>query len=185
MTGCHRRPPIACHPTRWSRSAGAGISFLATYFLPVRIALALRLGLPAVALAAVTACASADGPSSTTVVDAAVASYEAPAGAPAFCARLASLEELGRLPVSIGTLAAGTDVESYLQVSDAVREMRDARSDVRPGGGHDGLVSALDDVVEALEQVADGPLTDPVRVAVTAGLEQLDAQAQRACGFPT
>lgn len=111
--------------------------------------------------------------------------YEAPAGAPDFCNRLAALTELDRLPVSIGTLAAGTDVEARTQVSGAMRELRVALSGVRSEGGHDGLAAALDRLVLALGQVGDGPLPDPVRGEVTAGLEQVAVEAQPACGFPT
>lgn len=111
-------------------------------------------------------------------------SYEAPADAPDFCSRLASVAELGRLPVSIGTLAAGRDVEARAQVSGVVRELRGVLADVRSEGGHAGLVAALDGLVHALGEVGDGPLPDPVRGAVTAGLEQVDVQAQPTCGFP-
>jgi len=113
-----------------------------------------------------------------------VPSYEAPADAPDFCSRLASVAELGRLPVSIGTLAAGRDVEARAQVSGVVRELRGVLADVRSEGGHAGLVAALDGLVHALGEVGDGPLPDPVRGAVTAGLEQVDVQAQPTCGFP-
>jgi hypothetical protein len=147
----------------------------------MRIAGAVRLGVPAVLLLAATACASGDD---STPTRAAVTSYEAPAGAPAFCSRLASLAELGRLPVSIGTLAAGTDVEARAQVSVVVRELRGVLTDVRSEGGHGGLVTALDGLVQALGEAGHGPLVDPVRGAVAAGLQQVDVQAQPTCGFP-
>jgi hypothetical protein len=150
----------------------------------VRFADACRLGVPAVLLAALTACASGGGPAAVREAAAAAPSYEAPAGAPDFCSRLATLAELDRLPVSIGTLAAGKDVEARAQVSGVVRELRGVLADVRSEGGHDGLVTALDDLVHALGEVGNGPLPDPVRVAVTAGLEQVDVQAQPTCGFP-
>jgi hypothetical protein len=184
VTGCHRRRPIDCHPTRYGRSPGGGNGFGATYVLPVRIAGAVRLGVPAVLLAAVTACASGEDPAPARGAGASTPSYEAPAGAPDFCSRLASLDELGRLPVSIGTLAAGKDVEARAQVSGVVRELRGVLADVRSEGGHGGLVTALDDLVHALGAVGDGPLPDPVRDSVTTGLEQVDVQAQPTCGFP-
>lgn len=151
----------------------------------MRIAGAVRLGVPAAVLAAVTACVSSEDPGPRADADAALPAYEAPGGAPGYCARLAALEELGRLPDSIGALTAGTDVEARTQVSGAVRELLVVASDVRTEGGHDGLATALDGLVEALRQVGDGPLTDPVRGGVTAGLEQVGLQAQPACGFPT
>lgn len=150
----------------------------------MRIADALRLGVPAVLLVAVTACASGESPAPAPGAAAAVPSYQAPAGAPDFCARLASLAGFGRLPVSIGTLAAGKDVEARAQVSGVVRELRGVLADVRSEGGYAGLVTALDGLVHALGEVGEGPLPDPVRGAVTAGLEQVDVQAQPTCGFP-
>lgn len=111
--------------------------------------------------------------------------YQAPAGAPAFCTRLATMTELDQLPVSIGTLAAGTDVEARTQVAALMRELRGVLSAVRSEGGSDDLAAALDGLVRALGQVADGPLPDPVLAGVTAGLEQVAVQAQPVCGFPT
>jgi hypothetical protein len=146
----------------------------------VRIAGAVRLGVPALFLATVTACTSDADPAPARGAAAVVPSYEAPAGAPAFCSRLASLAELGRLPVSIGTLAAGPDVEARAQISSVVRELRGVLADVRAEGGHGGLVTALDGLVRALGEVGDGP----VGGAVAAGLEQVDVQAQPTCGFP-
>lgn len=184
ITGRHGQPPIACHLTRWCRSARDATGFRSTYVLLVRIAGVLRFGLPAVVLAAVTACGSTEGPPSATGTDAAVPSYEAPADAPGFCAQFASMSELNRLPVSIGTLAAGTDVEARTQVSGVVRELRAVLAGVRAEAGHGDLATALDGLVQALAQVGDGPLTARVRGEVTAALEQVDVQAQPACGFP-
>lgn len=141
--------------------------------------------MPTVVLAAVAACASADEPPLAEGTEARASSYEAPADAPTFCSRLASLSELRRLPLSIGTLAAGKDVESRTQVSGVVAELRGVLAVVRSEDGHDGLVTALDGLVRALGQVGDGPLPERVRVAVTAGLEQVDVQAQPTCGFPS
>jgi hypothetical protein len=151
----------------------------------VRITGAVRLGVPAVVLAALTACMSSEESGPPVDADVALPAYEAPGGAPGFCTRLASLEELDRLPVSIGTLAARTDVEARTQVTSAARELLAVLSDVRTEGGHDGLATALEDLVGALGEVGGGPLTDRVRSAVTAGLEQVGVQAQPACGFPT
>jgi len=151
----------------------------------VRIAGPVRLGVPATVLAAVlAACTSADGPPPVRQADVAVPSYEAPAGAPAFCSRLASSEDLGRLPVSIGLLASGEDVESRTQISGVVAELRGVLAEVRTEGGHGRLVTALDGLVQALAQVGDGPLSQPALGAVTAGLEQVGVQAQPTCGFP-
>ncbi|MDT0278308.1 hypothetical protein [Blastococcus goldschmidtiae] len=151
----------------------------------MRIAGAVRLGMSAVVLAAASACVSSEDPRPPVDAAGALPAYEAPGGTPAFCHRLASLEELGRLPVSIGTLAAGTDVEARTQVTSAARELLAVLSDVRTEGGHDGLATALEGLVGALGEVGNGPLTDPVRGAVTAGLAQVGTQAQPACGFPT
>lgn len=146
---------------------------------------AVSLGVPAVVLAALTACMSSEESGPPVDPDVALPAYEAPGGAPGFCTRLASLEELDRLPVSMGTLTARTDVEARTQVTSAARELLAVLSDVRTEGGHDGLATALEDLVGALGEVGSGPLTDRVRGAVAAGLEQVGVQAQPACGFPT
>lgn len=151
----------------------------------MRIAGAGRLGVPALLLAAVAACGSVDDARPAAAADAAVPSYEAPAGAPEFCARLASLDELGRLPESLGTLLTGADVEARTQVSQAVGELREVLSEVRENGGHDQLETALDELVQALGAVVDGPLTAAVGDSVSAGLAQVGEQAQPPCGFPT
>lgn len=153
----------------------------------MRIAGAGRLGVPALLLAAVAACGPADDarPAAAAAEAAAAPSYEAPAGAPGFCARLASLGELGGLPASIGTLLAGADVEARTQVSRAVGELREVLSEVRDEGGHDQLETALDDLVRALGAAVDGPLTASVGGSVSAGLAQVGERAQPPCGFPT
>ena len=135
----------------------------------------------AVLLLAATACSSEGDPAPAR---AAASSYEAPAGAPAFCSRLASLAELGRLPASMGTLTAGEDLEARAQVAVLVRELRGVLADVRSEGGYGDLVTALDGLVHALDDVGDGPLPVPERGAVTAGLDQVDVQAQPTCRFP-
>lgn len=145
---------------------------------------ARRLGVPVLLLAAVAACTPDQAPRPVAASAAAVPAYEAPAGAPGFCGRLASLVELGGLPASIGMLTAGPDVGARVQVSQVIRELRGVLAAVRADGGHDGLATALDELVRALGAVVDGPLTDPVRGAVTAGLMQVSAQAQPGCGFP-
>jgi hypothetical protein len=154
-------------------------------FLLVRIDGLVRLGLPVVLLAGLAGCTSTDDPASVERPDVAVMAYKAPAGAPGFCSRLATLTELGGLPASIGMLVAGTDVEARTQVAGVVRELRGVLSTVRSEGGQQDLVTALDGLVQALGQVGEGPLPDPVRSGVTAGLDQVAAEVQPLCGFPT
>jgi hypothetical protein len=151
----------------------------------VRITGAVRLGVSAVVLVAVTACVSSEDPDPAADANAALPGYEAPGGAPGFCTRLASLEELDRLPVAIGTLAAGTDVEARTQLTAAARELLAVLADVRAEDGGDGLATALEDLVGTLGEVGNGPLTDSVRSAVSTGLERVGVQAQPACDFPT
>jgi hypothetical protein len=151
----------------------------------VRIAGAGRLGVPALLLAAVAACGPADDARPAAATDAAVPSYEPPDGAPGFCTRLAAVDELGRLPESLGMLLTGADVEARTQVSQAVGELREVLAEVRENGGHEQLATALDDLVRALGSAVDGPLTAAVGASVSAGLAQVGEQAQPPCGFPT
>ena len=151
----------------------------------MRIAGAVRLGVLALVLAPATACGSAGDAPPPTDSDAAVPSYEAPVGAPPYCTRLASLVELGRLPTSVGTLAAGTDTGASAQVSGAMRELLAVLSDVRTTGGADELASALDELVGSLGDIRDRPLTDERRAAVADGLSAVDVQPQPTCRFPT
>lgn len=150
----------------------------------MRIRAAASGGLPALALAVLVGC-GADAAEPAAEVEVAMPSYVAPDGAPAFCTGLAGSRELGALPASMGTLTAGADVEARTQVSRAVRELRAVLADVRDDGEHDDLATALDGLVRSLGEVIDGELSEPVRAAVTSGLEQVGATAQPACGFPT
>lgn len=150
----------------------------------MRIAGAGHLGVPALLLAAVAACGPADDLRPTADAHSAVPSYEAPDGVPAFCARLASLGELNRLPASIGMLVTGADVEARTQVSQVVRDLRTVLADVRDEGGHEEVATALEDLVRGLGAVVEGPLTGPVADAVSGGLRRVGALTQPACGFP-
>ncbi len=140
--------------------------------------------MPALVLAALAGCVPADDapPSGAT---AAVPSYVAPAGAPDFCTGLAAVGGLDRLPASMGALLRGTDVEARTQVSQVVRDLRTVLSDVRDEGGHEEVATALEDLVQGLGAVVEGPITGPVADAVSGGLRQVGALTQPACGFPT
>lgn len=142
-----------------------------------------RLGVPALVLAALAACGPDDArPAGAT---AAVPSYAAPEGAPGFCTRLAHVGGLDRLPASMGELLDGPDVEARTQVSQVVRGLRAVLSEVRDEGGHEEVATALEDLVDGLGAVVEGPLTRPVADAVTGGLRRVGALTQPACGFPT
>ncbi|MGY1751527.1 hypothetical protein [Blastococcus sp. SYSU D01042] len=143
-----------------------------------------RFGAPVLILAGLVAagCGPAEDARPEQAAD---ASYEAPAGTPAFCTRLASVEELGELPLSVGLLVAGDDVEARTGISQVVRELRGVLSDVRDGGGPEDLATALDGLVASLGSVVDGPLTDAVLRAVSAGLAEVGATAQPVCEFAT
>lgn len=144
-----------------------------------------RLGAPVLLLAGLVAAGCGPAEDARPDEGAAASSYEAPDGSPAFCTRLASAEELGELPVSVGLLVAGDDVEARTRISQVVRELRDVLSDVRAEGAPDDLATALDGLVTSLGSVVDGPLTDAVLGAVSAGLAEVGTAAQPVCGFPT
>jgi hypothetical protein len=119
------------------------------------------------------------------VPDAAVASYEAPRDAPAFCARLANSTELLRVPGAIGSLVAGTDpVEAKLSLTGAVTELRTVQDDVRAASGYAALDAQLDDLVAGLMQATNGPLTQSVLASIREGLEAVGEHTQPVCRFP-
>lgn len=144
-----------------------------------------RLRAPVLLLAALAAagCGPADGVRPEEV--GAASSHAAPDGSPAFCARLASVEQLGQLPVSVGLLVAGDDVEARTRISQVQRELREVLSDVRAEGGPDELATALDGLVASLGSVVDGPLTDAVLGGVSTDPAEVGTAAQPVCGFAT
>ncbi|MBN1091769.1 hypothetical protein JKP75_03780 [Blastococcus sp. TML/M2B] len=141
-----------------------------------------RLGAALLVLAAAVACGPDDD---VRPADAALPSYEAPEDAPEFCTRLAGVGGLDRLPVSLGALLGGPDVEARTQVSQVARDLRDVLADVRDQDGPAELDAALDDLVGALGGVADGSRDEPAGADVSAALRQVGALAQPICGFPT
>jgi hypothetical protein len=119
------------------------------------------------------------------VPDAAVASYEAPGDAPAFCARLANSTELPRVPAAIGSLAAGiSPVEAKLSLIGAISELRTVQDDVRAASEYAALEAHLDDLVAGLTEATNGPLTQPVLTSISEGLEAVGEHAQPVCRFP-
>jgi hypothetical protein len=143
------------------------------------------LGIPALLLAAVVGCTSADGARPAPGAGGAQPSYVVPDGAPGFCEQLASATELTELPTSIAVLVTGPDVEARTQVSKAIRELRAVLADARDVAGQEGVAAALDELVTVLTQLSGGVVTDAVRAAVSTGLEQVGAQTQPVCEFPT
>lgn len=146
-----------------------------------------RLDVPALVLLVLLGLAACrpDDDTRPAARGAALPAYDAPAGTPDFCARLAGIGGLSRLPVSIGTLVSRVDVEARTQVSQVLRELRGVLSDVRDDGGAEELEAALDELVQTLGAAVDGPTTPPVGDAVSAALQEVGAQAQPSCGFPT
>lgn len=150
----------------------------------------MHIGRPSIlgllVLVSMTVSCSADTDEPAPVEsDAAVASYAAPDDAPSFCTRLARSTHLTAIPTAVGSLAAGTDaIEARVTLSGAIRELRAVRDDVRAEGGFEALEADLAGLVEALTLAMDGPLTDPVRIAVADGLDGVGELAQPVCRFP-
>jgi hypothetical protein len=143
------------------------------------------LGLLIVLLGTAAGCTSAEATSQATRADVAVASYVPPAGAPAYCARLAAATHLTDLPAAVGVLTAEPgDVETRLGLGAAIEELRSVLLEVRYAGGQSELDSSLAELVDALQQAGRGPVTDSVRAAIVHGLDDVGTRVQPLCGFP-
>lgn len=149
----------------------------------------LRLsGLGILLLLATAACSSADAGAVTPPVpeDAAVASYTPPAGAPGFCTTLASGSELPAVSDAMGMLAvAPSDVGAKVTLGNAITELRGVLREMQSQGGPLEVEASVEKLVTALQQAKNGIVTDAVRTAVVAGLDDVASGVQPICGFPT
>jgi hypothetical protein len=115
-----------------------------------------------------------------------VRSYASPSGAPGFCAALAGTTKLTGLPLAVGTLTADpTDVEAGLALTAVIDELQVVLDEVRAESGFLPLDAALEGLTGALREAREGSLTDALRTAISAGLEDVGRLAQPVCGFPT
>lgn len=137
-------------------------------------------------LAAVTGCEGPADRDEAVSTDAAVVSYEAPAGAPAFCSTLAGSTRIADLPRAVGALAAETGtVEARLQLTAGIDDLQAVLDEVRAEGGHERLRSALEQLVTTLAGALDSPLPDSAGSDISVDLDAVGRQAQPICQFPS
>ena len=134
-------------------------------------------------LAVVVGCTSPDQAPRAQRADVAVPSYAPSLGTPTVCAALAGTTHLDRLPTVIGTLIAQPrDVGAGLELTAVIDELKrvlDAATD------QTALRGSLEQLLGALREARDEPLTDAVGTRISSGLDQLGSRAQSLCGFPS
>ena len=137
------------------------------------------------ATGASSACSGPEEQSRAERADVAVLSYAPPSGAPGYCASLAGSTQLTRIPTAIGTLTARPrDVESKLALAAAADDLRIVGEQVPRNGGTAELGASIDDLLTALTDATDGPVTDSVRSAISTGLDDVGRLVQPVCDFP-
>jgi hypothetical protein len=143
----------------------------------------LCLVLPLVATAG---CTTAGSASRAQLADVAVPSYAPPSGAPNFCATLAGTTHLTGLPVVLGTLTTQPeDVGARLELTAAADELQQVLDQVSVQTGGGALFGSLKQLVAALREARDTPLTDQIRTQISTGLDDVGRRAQAACRFPS
>jgi hypothetical protein len=137
-------------------------------------------------LGSLTACTSeASTPPEASGV-AALQGYQAPSGAPGFCALLADSTHLRGIPTALGALAVDTaDAGARQQLADAVTDLRAVLDEVRMDVEYADLETAVEDLVDSLTVAAGGRLPAELGDAVATALTDVAAFAQPLCEFPT
>ena len=137
-------------------------------------------------LGSLTACTSHASAPPEPSGTAALPGYDAPSGAPAFCALLAGSTHLAQVPSALGTLAVDPSDPAARQVlAAAVDDLRAVLDDVRSDVAHADLETAVEDLVGTLTEAAGGRLGDGTGEVVGAALTAIGEQAQPVCEFPT
>ena len=117
---------------------------------------------------------------------AALPSYEAPAGAPAFCRLLAGSTQITAIPSALGRLTVDTsDAAARQELAGAVPDLRAVLDDVRFSVEHADLETAVEDLVDALVEASGGRPTAGSSETIAAALSAVADLAQPACEFPT
>jgi uncharacterized protein YidB (DUF937 family) len=75
-------------------------------------------------------------------------------------------------------------VEARLGLDAAIEELRGVLEEVRSEGGHLEVETSIGELVDALRQAGQGPVTDSVRAAIVQGLDDVGARVQPICRFP-
>lgn len=130
-----------------------------------------------------SACAA--GEASAERPDAAAPGYRAPSGAPELCGRLAGAVHFTGIPHAVGRLAAGTGVpQARSALTDARDELRALTAEL-PTSADRELSAAVDDLAAALRAVVDAPRDDDARAGLVVEMDQLVAELQPVCGYPS
>ena len=112
--------------------------------------------------------------------------YEAPSGAPGFCALFADSTHLRAIPLALGAL--GVDVDdagARQQLADAIVDLRAVLDDVRYSVEYADLETAVEALIAALTEAAGGRVSADLSDTVAGSLTDVAGQAQPACEFPT
>jgi hypothetical protein len=115
----------------------------------------------------------------------AVASYQPPEGAPAFCRLLADSVHVDGLPVAVGTLIADPGNRAAVQqLEDVLAELETVLADVPGEERYAELTAGLEDLLASVHSATENPVDDDLRARISTRLDAFGAQVQPVCVFP-
>jgi hypothetical protein len=116
----------------------------------------------------------------------AVAAYRAPAGAPAFCARLAGSTRVTDVPLAIGRLTADPgNRHAVAQLRYAGGDLEAVLADVSGQDRYDDVAVGLEDLLAALHSATVNPVDDALGTRIVDRLAAVGTLVQPVCEFPT
>lgn len=133
-----------------------------------------------------TACTDdGDGAVPAAWGEVAVPSYEAPPGAPGFCARLAGSRHVGAIPTAVGTLVlAPGDERARRHLSGAVAELEAVLDEVWREPRSEELSAGMEDLLAALYSATANPVDEELATRIGARLDFVGELVQPVCEFP-